>query len=426
MHDKLLLQRSPVRKSKTNTRKIGIAALEFLFVAPAFFVLVFFVIEIALIWNDRHVMRLAAYRAARSVVKTRAMQTNTPQLCWTKPTAGAPIDPQNQAVQTRARRAATKVMATVTPTITQLFNTLKVGVTAAGIPVGNPFDQLISEHTEEFFGSVTDTAMSNSYVHAIVRMMKGWPGAWIYTELHCKDIDFPATADTSQTKGVELTLVYNRPAKMPFIGNLMYTLKKMQEFAVWTGVADDGTSGVLRFDPLNYGLVADIDLNNPQMAGAALRIKDIVRDEANKLGQNLADKITEKRLDMPPAGTVALGQLPQIFGAAAGEGFEALYSELKTWNPQPLNWIADQALSLYLMVPDEVKTIPVTVSVRIPNYSQVYVNRGQEWNNGVVGIGSLTGNNNMGKMAKEIGSLIDSDEPPFDPATKTNKLPYIP
>lgn len=89
-------------KSSKKSRK-GVAALEFLFAAPAFFVLVFFVIEIALIWNDRHLMRLAAYRAGKVVLKHRSHQGTNDHLCWVIPGAGGVIDPQSQKIHTTAK-----------------------------------------------------------------------------------------------------------------------------------------------------------------------------------------------------------------------------------------------------------------------------------------------------------------------------------
>jgi Flp pilus assembly protein TadG len=47
--------------------KSGQVTVEFIFVFPAFLILCLIVMEIGLIWADKHVLKLAAFEAARAV-----------------------------------------------------------------------------------------------------------------------------------------------------------------------------------------------------------------------------------------------------------------------------------------------------------------------------------------------------------------------
>jgi Flp pilus assembly protein TadG len=406
-------------KSKLNS---GVAAVEFLFAAPAFFILVFFVVEIALVWNDRHIMRLSAYRAARSVVKTRAGALASSPLCWKSPVSGAPIDATDQAVQTAARRASAKVMATITPSMEQLTEILdiaKIGGTSAGITFSNTVRQAVNDS----FGTATEMVNSSSYVHALYRMISGLPGAWIFTEISCQDVTYGATASSNETRGVEIKLVYNRPAKMPYIGTIMWTLRKLQELGQSIGFQDDGTNGVIRFDPLNYGLGFDIRANRTQTDLALQKLKDMVVDKARDLGQLSQQKLAEKGYDMFPSGGTG-GILPDIFGSTAGLAFDEGVKALGQFDvARMINWVGNMGVEIVLEAPGIVKTIPITVTVRIPHYGQSYKNQGQPWDGVAFLVGNLSdeSQSKFAKLARKMGEMMTVLDPPND----QQGLPYV-
>lgn len=393
----------------------GIAALEFLFAAPAFFILVFFVVEIALIWNDRHMMRLAAYRAARSVVKSRADIPSNGGLCWTVPQTGTPETPENKKIHAAAKRASAKVMSTVTPSVTQLMTMLGVGGTATGTPAGFSFESAIEQSITSEFGSTVDTIANNPYVHALTRMMKGLPAAWAFTSLKCQDVVYPATANTKETRGVEVSLTYHRSAKMPYIGTIMWSLRKLQQISPsWSTY--DGNTGPIIFDPLNYGL----RVNNHYVTQELSQMKQALEAEVHAKATELRSQVLESLQLSPESG---LGStIPQIFSSAAGSSFEAVTQSINTGIAQQIvNWVGDKAIEMVLMMPDELKTIPINVSVRIPNFNQSYVNHGQPWNNDVLFLGSLTDGSKIAKMAQKLSTLMDQGNPPND----NQGLPYV-
>lgn len=386
----------------------GVAAVEFLFAAPAFFVMVFFVIEIALTWNDRHIMRLAAYRAAKTVIKTRATTGQNGNLCWNTVTNGGPQDAAGDQVHVAARRASAKIMATVTPSVTQLL-------TMFGTPQGASagLEQELESLTHTDFGNTVSTVTSNPYVHAVVRMMKGLPAAWLFTDLRCTDIKYPATAGSADTPGVEINLIYHRPAKMPYIANIMWVLHWIQQF----DARDDGTTGMLRLDPLTYGIDVHMNLNqqiDTVLSAVQTKTKQLLVDTAN----DFKDRIHSGLVSEIPE-SFAGHETPTVFGSIAGKSFSHVVGDVKAWQIQDLspaqstvNFIANSAINLLLSAPDELKTIPIQVSVRLPNFNQAYVNQGKEWDNNAMLIGSFTGHKKIGKLAQSMGKTISENEKP--------------
>lgn len=407
-------------------KNAGIAAVEFLFAAPAFFILVFFVVEVALVWNDRHIMRLAAYKAARAVVKTRTSQNISNSLCWVEPTAGTAEDPTSPDAQVHiaARRAAAKVMATVTPSVTQLLTMFHFGPNSFGHPLGTAFDSDIESNTQSVFGTVTDNVLNNPYVHAIARMMKGLPAAWLFTDLRCTNVQYPQKVNTVESNGVEITLIYHRSAKMPYVGNLMWVLKKMQDFANAIGMEDDGTSGMLRINPLNYGMEMNAQPNSPQLIATELKIRAMIVEKAAELGKKLSEKVDEKTSGILPSAVTGQA-VPQIFGSIASSGFDMALQRVDEWRvASAVNWIGNQALTLLLMAPDEIKTIPVTVAVRVPNFNQAYAGVGKPWSGSAVMLGSLTNDDKIAKMSKKLAETLNEANPPVPPNEKS-RLPYV-
>lgn len=407
-------------KSLRNHSKHGVAVVEFLFAAPAFFILVFFVIEIALVWNDRHIMRLAAYRAARSVVKTRFTQPPGSDLCWKIPEAGGPEDPKSREIHAAARRAASKVMATITPSVSQLLTMFRIPSTGDQ-PAGAPFDAFITESTAAQFGSGAASVTSNPYVHAIVRVMKGLPAAWIFTDLRCENIMYPQTATAKNTPGVEVKLVYHRSAKMPYIGSLMWILRRMQDLAALGNRTDDGTRGTVRVDPLHYGLKFNAKAALADIEAAELVLKETIHQKAQELGESLKKNIEDRQIDFPPATSGSLGEAPEIFGSIANSAFDAAAQEFNSrLTPSAINWVGNQALDLYIAAPEEIKTIPITVTVRVPNYNEAYANAGEPWKGQATIVGAFHGGGKIAALARKLSEVMDTGIP-----TSGGGLPYV-
>ena len=410
----------------------GVAVVEFLFAAPAFFVLLFFVIEIALVWSDRHVMRLAAYRAARTVIKMRA-ETQSPgaALCWRLPPN---IDPQSKLIFKKARRSASKVMSTVTPSITQLL-------TMFGNPVdGKAIEKMIGDDVLQVFGDgmpVGDGVSAvgkNPYVHAIFRMMKGLPAAWIMTDLQCSDIQYPTAEGVKGNNGVELRLTYHRSAKMPYVGTIMWFLHKMQQLYEQQTGTFDGVSEMVRVNPLNYGIEFKFALDSSEYEMAkeqfANYLKDTLVKESKELADGALDKINEASsiggVSVPstlPTGDEVGESMGKIFDDIIAPKLKDKFDEFASQSQAVVNALGEKTLELFLMAPDELKTIPVTVSVRIPNYSQAFFNAGNPWDGKAMLVGKFAGGENMTSLAKTIGKALDEGQPPNSGSGKG--LPYV-
>jgi TadE-like protein len=410
----------------------GIAALEFLFAAPAFFVLVFFVVEIALVWNDRHVMRLAAYRAARTVVKMRAdgVSSGTMPLCW-GPLTGAAASVTDQNIAKSARRSASKVMATVTPTVSQMIGS--IGSAAAGLSdlaqegvaagVMTQFGQGIAP-----LSTAVDTVTSNPYAHAIFRVMNGLPAAWMFTDLECHNVLYPPSTGTAAIQGVEIQLTYHRSAKMPYVGNIMSLVHRISDYYESHSLGSyDGNSGMIKVNPLNYGIDFAFSTSDPVYVTAVTNfttaIQDTLRVQATDIATTAAQRISENLGGASTAaglaGSAASAGMDQIFSVVTPLATNAM-NNFATSHTATVNAVGAAGLNLFLQFPDMFKTIPIKVSVRIPNYSQAYVNAGKAWDGKAVMLGYFThDDSNMGKLGKAIGNILD------ELGTHSDPLPYI-
>ena len=415
---------------KSRHHRRGVAALEFLFAAPAFFVLVFFVVEIALVWNDRHMMRLAAYRAARTVVKMRAEAPTITNLCW-GPLVGTealPANPVDVAIAKAARRSAAKVMSTVTPTTTQMLGSL--GSSSAAI-AGQSQEAVAQEVLDGFgqgvasAGTAIDAAATNPYVHAIYRMMNGLPAALMFTELECRNVTYPAGSQTNN--GVEIQLTYRRSAKMPYIGNIMWMVLQIGEYFKAHGLGDyDGNAGMVKVNPLNYGLDLAFSTSDPLYQNAVdnftTTIQNTLRTKAVDIATSAGNKIRENL--GAPSGRAASNGMDKIFQVVTPMVTNKL-DEFSTANTSVVNSIGEAGLNLFLQFPDFFKTIPIRVSVRIPNYSQAYVNAGNNWDGKAVMLGRFTNRSNMGLLAQALGDVLDAKGTTDSPNRPGETLPYV-
>jgi hypothetical protein len=400
--------------------KSGVAAVEFLFAAPAFFILVFFVVEMALVWNDRHVMRLAAYRAARSVIKMGKVAGPNAKYCWHTGGSGQSMDERSQNLQSAARRASAKVMSVITPTAEQMTELLRVP-RMGGVGIGDTLNRALQEGVATGFGAVSELVEGNAYGHALYRMMSGLPSAWILSEVTCDDIVYGATAASNETKGVEIKLTYHRPAKMPYIGTIMWTLYWLQEVGQRIGFTDTGTNGVIRFDPLNYGLGFDVRASHEEVELALERLRNHLTELARSLGQATENKV--RNSGAPGAGNVASVGLPEIFESRAGSAFDRGVKEASKWISIDLvNSIGNLGIEMLLESPDLLKTIPVKVSVRVPHYGHAYRNQGVPWNGKAFLAGKFSDQGkNVEKLARKLPEVMVESDPPND----ARGLPYV-
>lgn len=377
------------------------AAVEFLFAAPAFFIVVFFVVEIALIWNDRHIMRLAAYRAAKSVVKTRGdLAPNGGHLCWI-PTSGPP-SADDQKVKDNARRAAVKIMALVTPSIEQLLPSF-------GSSAGSAISTQINSDPAL---ATTATTAGTDYMHAILRVMKGLPAAWIFTELDCKDVS---------PDMVEVTVTYNRSAKMPYIGNVMWALHEIAKLGSGAvpggtpgGGPSDGNTGYFRIDPLTYGLEIGVNLSSPAViADVKAQILKIVADLGTSSGATNA--LNTAGL---PASSIFESAANAGMGAIGGTGgFVTAVAGAQTI----VNTLSTQLENFIVLIPDQFKTIPIHVSVRVADFNSKVENSTKDWVGETTLLGKLGVDSTvMGKMVRQMGAVVDSHRNENDLANKVH------
>src|SRR5690606_10882054 len=165
--------------------KHGSVIVEFLFVFPCFLVLSLFTLEIGFMWADKHITRLAAFEAARSLASAPL-----PELTANGPETDPCKAPEAMA---KARQAALRKMAIITPSVfymnAQLGNFRIGGLDA--------FQQALSPLPS-----------------AAKRMLARWPTAAAFTKLLC--------VYDSSTEIVPTAITYYRAPQTPVAGRVMW------------------------------------------------------------------------------------------------------------------------------------------------------------------------------------------------------------
>ncbi len=377
-------------------RERGVAVVEFLFAVPAFLILVFFVVELALMWTDRHVMRVAAYRAVRTLIKIRTEQGQTAaaQLCWDETATDGGTE-ENKAAMQRPRRAATKVMSMVTPTIGQMLG-------GFGQSNSSALESGLTQPFQAGFAALMSNAEDQDFIRPLMRLIKGIPSAWYLTKLSCKSMPY----GMNNAPGVEITLTYYRSAKMPFVGQLLWILYFLNAKVK----GDDAHAFFAPIDPLTYGL--DLKKDNPEfMAYLKARTEKALHDLTDALIQRAQDKVKSALEKIPSSAGIPIYDpaiLAEEMGKTATQLANPAQDILLEQGAQVLNFTADAIGQLLLAIPGAFRFIPVSVSVRMPVLAHAVWNDHDDWTSKVSLIGTYgIGNSNSEVMSRNLGQVVD-------------------
>lgn len=251
----------------------GTVTVEMVIVFPTFLFLCFLVIELSMMWTDRHILNLAAYEAAR----TLAIQGIEGDSCG------------DAAAMKKAERAAVFKVAMVAPSPAYFFH---------GLLSSNQFTGALDQAE-----GALDSALGTTRIGAAIkRQMLGIPAAYALTSITCRE-----DADGF----IEIDARYLRAPKMPFVGGALWATFVLHR------INESGIGSFLKFDLDQYyfGAKAKSPLLN-EFKNKYETVKDGIKDAvdgAAGLGvelTGLADLVSSL-----PGGA----QLGQVFSQAGGK-----------------------------------------------------------------------------------------------------------
>ena len=259
----------------------GVVTVEFIFTFPAFIVLMLLVLETGFMWIDKHVMKLAAFEAARTVLATTDARglhygdgsdaevgENPKSLCWrqdvTKQTA------LDRNLIKAVKLAAVKKIALIAPTPDYFLGGLGID------------DKALKDAVP----ALNKGAYSNSaglLYRALKRNLLGIPAAWALTSPSCRmDED-----DGS----VRIKLTYHRPARMPYVGSIFWALHaiRIMNKSLTDAHAQDVMQ--LKLDPLLYHDIVAVSPAITKLKSDADAIKQQAQTVVSR-AQEAQDKIS--------------------------------------------------------------------------------------------------------------------------------------
>lgn len=313
--------------------KRGVAVTEFVIVFPTFLIFSLFVIEISLMWADRHVLRLAAFEAARALVTEAHMTDSTGSVCW-------PENPQNQADQqlkdrllSVAKTAAVNKVAIIAPTITYFAGQIP-GLGQGAATLDNAL-------------SVGQTS-TGRYLSAFKRFALAWPMAWAMTTPKC----------TESNGIVTINLEYQRAPRMPYVGSLLWAIRA-------TGKLNSASQNVVEIN-INeldyYGLKTD--LNVAQAATQIQAARQELKDSITIMKDMDWDRLTGS--DSPLNGLVAANMLDPIFAA---NGAIDTYANTALGLVQQARSVVQKAspivTAIVYAVPENLRLVPMNVEIKM-------------------------------------------------------------
>lgn len=304
--------------------KQGSAIVEFMVVFPAFLFICLFVIEISLIWVDKHFLKIASFEAARSLITEEGNNPCDPNV------AGSADN------LTRAKRAATLKVAAISPSLSKL-------VAEAGLKIQMP--QVLTRPD-------TNSTLFNAFMHLMVRL----PSAYALTQVECTVLD-----DNS----LKVNLTYWRSARMPFVRDAIWASYVL--IFLNKKIAQSGLGGLVQFslDDLYHNIQID-----PKSVQANLPSTPFVKDAIKSALGGMAGM----NLDFGKASEI-LSQLPQI------DGFDMGYFDLsnrvsefvnKPWEKNllkdGLNSQSRVLTSIVYAMPEILRLIPLHAETRLTRF----------------------------------------------------------
>jgi hypothetical protein len=294
----------------------GSVIVEFVLVFPAFLILCLFTLEVSLMWADKHVMRLAAFEAARVV--------SAADLPYHEDDGTVVTDPcQASGIMRSAYQAAVRRMAIVTTPFSIYVAKLKTGV-LKGVLGGVPSLPSVPGNT------------------ALARLVERWPTAVALTRVHC--------AYDDHTGLVSMDIVYHRIPATPIVDRVMWMLHQLS--------SQRGRIVDFDLDPLFF--TVDGRLRTPNAVAEAKREIVAALGKLKDVGAG-PEQGADFLAGVPGASHVfqSLPVMPDAVGVfAAGvagvteariQSFVTAYARLLT--------------GVYLAVPDALRTVPLRTSV---------------------------------------------------------------
>ena len=327
--------------------KRGVAVTEFVIVFPTFLIFSMFVIEISLMWADRHVLRLAAFEAARALVIEAHMTDSSSSVCW-------PENPQNQADQqlkerlvSVAKTAAVNKVAIIAPTITYFAGQIPgLGQGAATL------DSALS----------AGQSSTGRYLAAFKRFVLAWPMAWAMTTPKC----------TESNGIVTINLEYQRAPRTPYVGSLLWAIRA-------TSKINGTTQGVIdvNINELDYyGLRTD--LNVAQAAAQIQSARDELKDSITIMRDMDWDRLTGN--DSPLNGLVSANVLDPMFAA---NGIIDTYADTALNLVQQARSVVQKAspivTAIVYAVPENLRLVPMNVEVKMSKGLPGSGNPNRDW-----------------------------------------------
>jgi hypothetical protein len=352
----------PAPRPRRDARE-GTAIVEFLLVFPAFLVLAMFVLESSLMWADRHIERLAAFEAARTLVAA-----NLPEFDG----AGLPIRSpcKSPKAMKLARQAALRKIAIISPPLPLFL--AKLGTAVNGLDFNLPDDG-------------TNGGSAGNAANAFVRLAKRWPTAVASTDMSC---------DYDEALGrVTVKLTYYRMLQTPFIDRVIYIVYNLAKHDV-PGVGELSLGN-------NFFAITAEGPSIPAVAQMRSALGSSLQT-VRSLGLNLNDAANFLR-DVPGVDSVFANVTPAPFdinaplNAAMAAGTQALNGAAIA---SALDQQSQLLTSLVTMVPEALRRIPIDTQVSLQR--DIFTKRaitnatGQppkepQWNGSIKGVMNLQG-----------------------------------
>jgi len=294
----------------------GSVMVEFLVVFPLFLLLAMFTIEISLSWVDRHIMKLAAYEAARIYIAA-------PETDWTD---GTPqTDPcLFESTAAKAKQAALRKMAIITPPISYFGR------------------RLTNNSNLNFGGSIPGIDQLPS---ALVRVLTRWPTAAISTSVDC--------TYNANTKTVSVKITYARAPQTPFVGPVIWAAYILAKVNPVNGNPIATLNNVFR----------EVSAIDTQSALEPLRLQVAAAlDTAENIGMNINQ--TANILNSIPGIEAIFGTIPQvpteIISQTQGT-MESISNQIKA----TVGAESEVLTALVFGTPEALRRIPMSVTVDV-------------------------------------------------------------
>jgi hypothetical protein len=397
-------KRNPLRQNRRHilfNKQSGQVIVEFLFAFPAFLLLSLFVIELSLMWTDKHIIRLAAYDAARATLarvphkglwadgaEPLEIGYTSDSLCWQEGlTHQRDKDLRRAAVWAAARKTAL-----ISPPFTGLIQSAfgAFGLDADFLNLDN----------------ILRGNQASRFASALIQWVNGMPAALALTRLSCSyqganqpSRFVPSFTDPNRT--ITMTVTYWRAPKMPFVGDILWLIHLANKM---NGLMESAGLGSFMRADIDTLMYSGFRLSMPAVDALGNRIGEVreeTREMFEKLGTGLQD-LGSMETALLTSGFIPDEMIPDSMGGIISDAIDAggLQEGLNSVSSQvdsTLGQIEDtadaaaKALNKKLrqaskvttaaayFIPRQLRLIPMPVSVRLVVAGENIVNGRKDW-----------------------------------------------